>query len=143
MIVFSDAVTCGKPIANPVSVSAADSGIGNTGCGWSPKASPENQRLVGGTRPSASRVGAILATFFLVIAARSALISGADSGFATTPVEESALREEESEELLVVQPATRATPAISVSGLASFDQTFGLPVLFVVTESSRSEVSKP
>ena len=80
MIVFSDAVTCGRPIANPVSVSCADSGIGNTGCGWSPKTRPENQRFVGGTRPSASRVGEIFATFFLVIAARSALISGADSG---------------------------------------------------------------
>ena len=65
MIVFSDAVTFGRPMANPVSVNAADSGIGNTGCGWSPKTRPENQRLVGGTRPSASRVGAIFATFLL------------------------------------------------------------------------------
>ena len=94
--------------------------------------------MVGGTRPSASRVGAILATFFLVIAARSAEISGADAGFATTPVGPSF--DEESAEVLLVQPATRATPAISVSGLASFDQTFALPVLVVVTVSSRWEV---
>ena len=31
------------------------SGSGNTGRGWSPKASPESQRLVGGVSPSASR----------------------------------------------------------------------------------------
>src|SRR5664279_1388585 len=79
MMVFSDAVTVGRPMAKPLSVSAADSGIGNTGCGWSPKARPENQRLVGGTSPSASRVGAILETFFLVTAARSAVMSAGDA----------------------------------------------------------------
>ena len=36
MMVFSDAVTFGRPMANPVSVNAAESGIGKTGCGWSP-----------------------------------------------------------------------------------------------------------
>ena len=121
MIVFSDAVTCGRPSANPVSVNAADNGIGNTGWGWSPKASPENQRFVGGTRPSASRVGATFATFFRVIPARSAETSGGDAAAVTaaSPVVEPDASELVSVELLAVQPATRAAPAISSNGLVS------------------------
>jgi len=71
MIVFALGITCGNPTAMAVSVRAADSGIGKTGCGVVPKTRPENHLLVGGSRPAASRVGATLATFFCVTAARS------------------------------------------------------------------------
>src|SRR6478752_7045570 len=118
MIVFSEAVTVGRPSPNPVSVSATDSGIGNTGCGWSLKTRPENQRFVGGTSPSASRVGAILATFFLVIPARSAVTSAGEAAAVTAALPPAELDEVElvSVELFVVQLATRAAPAISSNG---------------------------
>ena len=122
MIVFSDAVTSGSPRPKPSSVSAADSGIGKTGCGWSPKTRPENQRLVGGTSPSASRVGAILATFFWVIPARSAWMSAGDAAAVTAASPEPADSDEPevgSVAVFDVQPATRAAPAISSNGLVS------------------------
>ncbi len=55
-IVFSVAVTSGSPAAKPPSVTCHEIGVGNTGCGASPKTSPENQRLVGGVSPSARRI---------------------------------------------------------------------------------------
>ena len=53
---FSLVVIVGSPKAKPASVSPKLSGIGKTGRASSPKARPENQRLVGGMSPSASRV---------------------------------------------------------------------------------------
>ena len=67
MIVFSLADTVGSPKANPASDSPKLSGSGKTGCGSSPNARPENQRLVGGMSPSASRViGSSLGVFLTI-----------------------------------------------------------------------------
>ena len=46
----------GRPAPNEVSSLLNARGSGNTGCDSSPKTRPENQRLVGGVRPSARRI---------------------------------------------------------------------------------------
>ena len=61
----------GSPKAKPASVSPKLSGSGKTGCGSSPKTRPENQRLVGGIRPSASRVIGSSFGVFLTMSASS------------------------------------------------------------------------
>ena len=71
---FSLVVIVGNPKAKPASESPKLSGIGKTGWGWSPNARPENQRLVGGRRPSASRViGSSLGVFFTMSASSGSI----------------------------------------------------------------------
>src|SRR6478736_47754 len=118
MIVFADAFTCGRPMAKPWSVNAADSGIGNTGCGESPNTRPENHRLVGATRPSANRLGETFATSLVVIAARSAVMSGAGAAVVAAP-DPDPDPVVDSVGPVLVQPATRATPATSRAGLTN------------------------
>ena len=68
---FSVAVTVGSPRANPESVRPKVSGSGKTGWASSPKTRPENQRFVGGIRPSASRLAFRSLRVFLVMALTS------------------------------------------------------------------------
>ncbi len=68
---FSVAVTVGSPKANPESVRPKDSGSGKTGRASSPKTRPENQRFVGGIRPSARRLAFRSLSVFLVMAVTS------------------------------------------------------------------------
>ncbi len=56
VIVSAPLCTTGTPNSNPAPVRLNASGSGKTGCGASPKTSPENHRFVGGMRPSARRV---------------------------------------------------------------------------------------
>ena len=68
---FSLAVTVGSPNEKPPAVRPKLSGSGKTGWGWSPKTRPENQRFVGGSRPSANRLVGNGLTVFLAISATS------------------------------------------------------------------------
>ena len=71
---FSLVVIVGSPKAKPASVSPKLSGMGKTGMASSPKARPENQRLVGGMSPSASRVIGSFFGVFLTMSASSGSI---------------------------------------------------------------------
>src|SRR6476660_4269124 len=71
---FSLVVIVGNPKAKPASVSPKLNGMGKTGCALSPKARPENQRLVGGMSPSASRViGSFFGVFFTMSASNGSI----------------------------------------------------------------------
>ena len=137
MIVLALGVTCGRPTAMALSVSAADSGIGKTGCGWAPKTRPENQRLVGGTRPAASRVGATVATFRWVTPARSAVSCESSTREADVGCGEASLlvgwlwpADEVLAALLAVQAANIVTPANSAAiGARRRNALRALPVL--------------
>jgi hypothetical protein len=83
-----------------------------------------NHRFVGGTSPSASLVGLIFATFFLVRPARSAVTSAGEAALVAAPVDELPVDDplDGDSVVLDVQPATRAAPAIRMSGLVNLER---------------------